>query len=126
MANMRKILSVLTIAFAFSSTGYAQENEKLFAMIYSKGKEWNEKVPASEQAYFKDHSLHLQRLRKQGQIIVGGRYSDVGFMILKAEDAIKAKKITKQDSSVVKGTFKVELFEFQPFYNGCIGKTEQE
>ena len=124
MLTMRTLLSAFIILLAFSNIGYSQENEKLFAMIYSKGNAWNENIATSEQAYFKAHTRHLQRLRKQGKILMGGRYSNLGFMILKAEDAEKAEMITKQDSSVVGGTFKVELFEFHPFYSGCIGTTK--
>ena len=123
---MRRSISSFILVLTISSMGYAQENEKLFAMIYSKGKGWNENIATSEQAYFKAHSLHLQNLRKQGKILVGGRYADLGFMILKAEDAKEAESITKQDSSVVSGTFKVELFEFHTFYTGCVGSTKQD
>ncbi|WP_452222795.1 YciI family protein [Lacinutrix chionoecetis] len=119
---MKKTIYIFIIAIAFSSIAYAQDNDKLFAMIYSKGPEWNEKVSASKQDYFKAHSLHLQNLRKLEKILMGGRYSDLGFMILKAKNMPEAQLITKKDSSVVNGIFKVELFEFKPFYNGCIGE----
>jgi len=112
---MKKVIFIITIALTFSSIGYAQENEKLYAMIYSQGNQWNENISTSEQAYFKEHSLHLQNLRKEGKILIGGRYSDFGFMILKANSMKDAKLITQKDASVVNGTFKVELFEFQTF-----------
>jgi len=101
---------------------YAQESEKLFAMIYSKGEAWNENISTSEQAYFEEHGMHLQNLRKLNKIVIGGRYSDFGFMLLKASNITEAESITKQDISVENGTFKVELFEFEPFYSGCIDK----
>nr|WP_299383087.1 YciI family protein [Allomuricauda sp.] len=126
LLNMRTLIASFLMVLAFSNMGYSQESEKLFAMIYSKGPTWNENISTAEQAYFKAHSQHLQKLRKEGKILVGGRYSDLGFMILKVEDASMAERITKQDSSVVAGTFKVELFEFHPFYSGCVGKTKQE
>lgn len=119
---MKKAIFILILVLTFSDIGHSQEKQKLYAMIYSKGTQWNEKVSTSEQAYFNEHSLHLQNLRKLKKILIGGKYSDFGFMILKAENIKEAELITKQDSSVIKGTFKVELFEFQPFYNGCIGE----
>ncbi|MCW9037276.1 YciI family protein [Altibacter sp.] len=117
---MNKAFYIVTFLLFITTVGHSQENEKLFAMIYSKGEEWNDSISTSGQPYFKEHSLHLQKLRKQNKIVVGGRYSDVGFMILQAKDMAEANEITKQDSSVAKGIFKVELFEFSTFYEGCI------
>ena len=105
--------------------GFSQEEKQLFAMVYSKGKAWNENVSASEQLKFKQHSVHLQNLRKEKKIIIGGRYSDYGFMILEAKNIDEAKLITQRDSTVINGVFKVELFEFLPFFEGCIGEEKQ-
>jgi len=60
-------------------------------------------------------------LRKEKKIIIGGRYSDYGFMIPKARNIDEAKSIAQRDSNLINGIFKVELFEFLPFYEGCIG-----
>jgi len=119
---MKNIFCLLIIILAVSNICYSQEDDKLFAMIYSKGKQWNESISTSEQAYFKEHSMHLQHLRESNKIVIGGKYSDVGFMILKTRDIKEAELITEQDPSVINGTFKVELFEFKPFYKGCIGE----
>ncbi|WP_411768651.1 YciI family protein [Winogradskyella sp. A3E31] len=122
---MGKTLTTLILLLSIVSMGYSQEEKQLFAMVYSKGKAWNENVSTSEQLKFKQHSIHLQNLRKEKKIIIGGRYSDYGFMILEAKNIDEAKLITQRDSTVINGVFKVELFEFLPFFEGCIGEEKQ-
>ncbi len=115
-------------AFAFLTLSFicqAQkgDSKKLFALIYTPGEQWNHTIAFHEQPYFKEHSTHLQTLRKTGQIVVGGRYSDKGFLLLKAIDSVEAHQIVHRDSSVINKTFKAEIFEFSTFYSGWVGKS---
>ena len=93
---------------------------KLFTMIYTPGEKWDQSIPFSQQPFSKEHSMHLQKLRKEGRIVIGGRYSDKGFMLLKAKDSLEADAIIKLDPSVTHQIFDVALFEFSTFYEGCI------
>lgn len=117
---MKRVLITVLLLLSSVITGFSQKEQKLFAMVYSKGTAWNDSLAASEQQSFKQHSTHLQNLRKENSIVIGGRYSDYGFMILKTKSIDEAKVITQRDSSVINKVFKVELFEFLPFYEGCI------
>jgi uncharacterized protein YciI len=117
---MKRIILSLLFVSLITATGQSQEDKKLFAMIYSKGTAWNDTLSTSQQPYFGHHVQFLQQLRKDEKIVMGGRYSDLGFMILKAKDMETAQQIVAQDSSVIIDTFKAELFEFTPFYEGCI------
>lgn len=121
---MRKKALYILIFLIFGLLARAQEgnSKKLFALIYTPGEKWNHSIAFQEQPYFKEHSKHLQMLRKTGQIVVGGRFSDKGFLLLQAKDSLDARKIVSQDLSVTHGTFHAELFEFVPFYEGWVGK----
>lgn len=103
-----------------SSIAQKTAESKLFTMIYTPGEEWDHTITFDQQPFFKEHSMHLQKLRKEGRIIIGGRYSDKGFMILKAKDSLEADAVIKMDPSVSHRIFKVALFEFMPFYEGCV------
>ncbi len=103
-------------------TCIAQEatESKLFTMIYTPGEKWDHTITFDQQPFFKEHSSHLQKLRKEGRIVIGGRYSDKGFMLLKAKDSIEADAVVKMDPSVTHQIFEVALFEFSTFYKGCV------
>ena len=106
---------------AVSAQEKSQDEEfQYFAMIYTTGENWDEGRDYHEQAYFKEHTEFLSKLRKEEKILIGGRYSDKGFMILKAKDEADALAILASDESVVNKTFKAEIFPFMVFYKGCL------
>ena len=96
------------------------DDYQLFAMIYTTGENWDTEKQVHEQAYFKEHSAFLSKLRKEEKILIGGRYSDKGFMILKAKDEQEALEIIVTDESVVNKTFNAEIYPFSVFYKGCV------
>jgi len=54
-----------------------------------------------EQTYFADHSANLRELRASGNILLGGRFGDVGLILLKA------------------GVFQAKVQTWSPFMSGC-------
>ncbi len=120
---MKKYFNCLSIfiLFAASSFGQTEDESKLFTMIYTPGEKWNHEITFDKQPFFNEHSAHIQKLRKEGRIVIGGRYSNKGFMLLRAKDSIEANAIVGKDLSVANQIFDVELFEFNPFYEGCVG-----
>lgn len=117
------LLYFVSITFCL---GQAKEETKLFAMIYTPGEKWNHDITFDEQPFFSEHSKHIQKLRKEGSIVIGGRYSDKGFMLLRAVDSSKAAAVVQKDPSVTNDIFKVELFEFNAFYTGCVGEKTKD
>lgn len=118
------ILPAVLMMLSFHSFGQQSVEQQLFAMIYTTGAKWDMDKQPHEQAYFKAHSKHMKDLRQSGKIVIGGRYEDKGFMLLRAKNLEEANAIVESDSSVMYGTFQVELFRFNPFYYGCIEKEE--
>lgn len=105
----------------FPALGQQSERDSLFAMVYTTGKNWDHDKKAHEQAYFIAHSKHLQKLRKEGKIVMGGRYDDKGFMLLRAKTLADATLITQRDSAILYSTFQVSVHPFDSFYPGYVG-----
>jgi uncharacterized protein YciI len=91
-----------------------------FIAIYTLGPAWQSGKPAHEQAYFKEHSANLQKLRAEKKILLGARYSDKGMIILSATDEKEARARLESDPMVANKVFNLELYPFHPFYKGCL------
>ncbi len=97
-----------------------ESSHKLFAVEFKVGARWVAGRAPHEQEYFREHSANLRKLREQGSLIVGGRYSDKGLVVLSAESESAARAMVEQDPSVKNGTFSYELHEFSVFYGGSV------
>lgn len=124
-AKNLKIIFLTIISTLFSISAFSQEtknedNNKSFVVLYTIGENWDTTKPANEQLYFKEHSLHLSELRKNKKISIGGHYSDMGMIIIKAKDENEAKTLIIEDKAIQNKIFKAEIFLFNPFYKGCV------
>lgn len=95
-------------------------SDSLYVVIYNVGQNWNNSKSPGEQAYFKEHSSHLSKLRNEKIILIGGRYSDKGMIVMKAADYNSAFNIVNSDSAVIVKTFTPEIYPINFFYKGCI------
>jgi uncharacterized protein YciI len=95
-------------------------SDSLFVVIYTAGENWEKIKAANEQAYFKEHSSFLSKLRSDETIVIGGRFSDKGMIIIKADDYNSAVNIINSDRAVIVKTFNSEIYPINFFYNGCI------
>jgi uncharacterized protein YciI len=93
---------------------------RLFAVEIRTGPAWAADKPPPQQAYFREHSAHLRRLRDQGLLVLGARYGDKGLVVLAAENEAAARALVEQDPSMQHGTFRYELHEFGVFYGGSV------
>lgn len=94
----------------------------LYAVQYTTGPAWDTTQAPGNQQFLKDHSALMQKLRKDGTTILGGRYSDKGFLIMRAQSEEALMSILSADPSVQHGTMKFELHPFSPFYEGCVAR----
>jgi hypothetical protein len=114
------------ILSAFVTAAFAQEHSnparatEYFIVIYTTGSGWNKSKPANEQTHFKEHTEHLSELRKANKIDIGGRYSDIGMLLLKAKGEDEAREMITSDVAIKNKLFKAEIFPFDPFYKGCV------
>ncbi len=110
------IVFFLTL-FVFSA---AADEERLFLVQFTVGEKWVKEKAPQEQAFFAEHSANLKRLRTEGKLLLGGRYSDKGVILVKAASEEAVQKEIQQDPSVAHGTFVAAIYPFAPFYDGCV------
>ena len=93
---------------------------RLFAVEFKVGPKWVASKPPGEQEFFREHSANLHKLREQGSLVLGARYSDKGLVVLAAESEAAARAMVDQDPAVKHGTFSYELHDFSVFYGGTV------
>ncbi len=92
----------------------------LFAVVFRTGPKWDAAKPPNEQAFFKEHSANLRRLREAGSIAIGARYGDVGLIVVTANGEAEVRRLFEADTSVTNGTFQMDVHAFYPFFKGCV------
>lgn len=116
---------ITNTVLAATATTTAQQDtstakKMLFIAIFSLGPSWQADKPAHEQAYFKEHSANLKKLRAEKKILVGARYSDKGMIIITAANEQEARVMLESDPMVANKVFNLELYQYNPFYKGCV------
>jgi uncharacterized protein YciI len=94
----------------------------LYLVQFTTGPAWVKDKPPHEQLHFAAHSANLKRLRSEEKLVLGARNSDKGIVILRASSEAEARAAVDSDESVRAGVFAAEIFEFRPFYDGCVAK----
>jgi uncharacterized protein YciI len=96
--------------------------EKLFAVLFRTGPAWDKAKPPNEQAFFKEHSANLAELRKAGRIVTGGRYADVGLVVVKAASLEAAKALLAGDPTIGAGVFEAQVHPWATLFEGCVSR----
>jgi uncharacterized protein YciI len=94
---------------------------RFFAVEFRTGPKWDASKSPNAQAHFQDHTQNLQRLRQEGRVLLGGRYTDRGLLILAGASEEDVRGLFTADPSVANGVFVFDVWEFRPFYPGCVG-----
>jgi len=93
----------------------------LFAVELRTGARWDHARPAHEQAHFREHSTNLKRLRDQGSIVLGARYSDKGLLVVAGVSSAAVREMMEADPAIQAQVFAFELHDFRVFYPGWVG-----
>jgi uncharacterized protein YciI len=96
--------------------------KRTFALVFRTGPSWNKAKAPGAQAHFADHSANIRKLREEGRLLVGGRFSDQGLLIVEAKDEAEARTFVDRDPSVRAGTFTAEVHAWSTFAGGCVGR----
>lgn len=96
--------------------------QRLFAVEITTGAKWDASKPFNQQAFAKEHSAHLKKLRDEGIISMGARYGEKGLIVVKAGDENTARALVAADPSMQNETFKFTLHEMRVFYPGQVGE----
>ena len=92
----------------------------LYAIEIRVGAGWDSTKPPNEQAYFREHSANLKRLRDEGRLVLGARYSDKGLVVVRAASEQEAHAMMAEDPSIRAKVFAYELHPFNVFYGGSM------
>ncbi|MGE0772057.1 MAG: hypothetical protein AB7K37_10125 [Cyclobacteriaceae bacterium] len=103
-----------------SHLALAQAADSLYLVTYSLGSAWDMSKSPQDQVYFKEHSGHLSKLRSDGVISAGARYSDKGMIFIKSRSLKDALAVINSDQAVINNLFRVEVHKIQVFYEGCL------
>jgi uncharacterized protein YciI len=120
------MLTALVVACAVSASSpeappaKAPRND-VFALVFRSGPAWDPAKAPGEQAFFADHSKNLRDLKAEGRIALGGRFSDMGLVLVRADSLADAQALVDRDPSVKNGTFRAEVHPFYAFMPGCVG-----
>lgn len=103
-----------------SQIALAQAADSLYLVTYSLGTAWDMSKSPKDQVYFEEHSGYLRKLRGDGVITAGARYSDKGIIVIKSKSLKDALAIVNSDQAVINNLFRVEVHKIQVFYEGCL------
>lgn len=117
---MSRILLLVFGLLALPNHGpHAQDAEiegRLFAVRFTVGPSWDEAKPFAEQKHAAEHSANLRRMREEGLVVLGGRFADIGMIVVQAPDASTVRAQLARDPSLEAGTFRVTVDEYRPFF----------
>jgi len=123
-AGVAGVLALAALAMAGNGTSGAQPAppaDPVFAVTFRTGPGWDAAKPPGEQLHFADHSRNLRQLRADGQILLGGRFGEVGLVLLRAKSEEEARGLVERDLAIQAGTFEAEIHRWSPFMAGCTG-----
>ena len=97
-----------------------QSQDRTIALVFTTGPGWDASKAPGAQAQFGSHSNNLRRLREAGLIVAGGRFGPYGLILVRAPNVDSARGMLVPDSSIVVGTFKVDVSPWSTIYEGTI------
>lgn len=91
---------------------------RLYAVRLSTGPSWDAAKTPNEQAGMKEHSANIARLRREGTLVLGARFGELGLLVLRVPDEAAVRTQLAPDPTVSSGVFKVQIDMFSPFAHG--------
>jgi uncharacterized protein YciI len=94
---------------------------RLFAIVFRTGPAWDKARPPAQQSFMKEHSQNLAALRKAEKIALGGRFGELGLVVVRAADLAEARAMLDGDPAVAAGVFQADVQPWSTIYEGCTG-----
>ena len=91
---------------------------RLYAVRLSTGPAWDPAKSPNDQAGMKDHSANIARLRREGALVLGARFGELGLLVLRLPDEAAVRAQLAPDPAIAAGVFKVQIDVFSPFAHG--------
>jgi hypothetical protein len=97
-------------------------SDTIYAVTIRTGPAWDQSKPPNEQLHFRTHSQNLLRLREEGKIVLGGRFGDVGLILVRAANQAEARQLFAADSSLARGVFQAEFTVWRTIFDGAVSR----
>ena len=107
-----------------STAWQAAQKPALFAVRFQPGAGWDQSKPPAEQTGFASHSANLQRLRRDGRVVLGGRFADLGLIVVSAADLAAARELFTSDETIAAKVFSVQIDQWSTIFEGCTSGTK--
>ncbi len=118
MKSTLLVLVVAALAQSASPVPSAQAPPRFYAVRLSTGPAWDGAKPANDQTGMAAHSQNIARLRREGTLVLGGRFGELGLLVLRVPDEAAARQALAPDPTSTNGVFKVQIDVFSPFAHG--------
>lgn len=102
----------------------AAQKPALFAVRFQPGAGWDKSKPPAEQTGFASHSANLQRLRRDGRVVLGGRFADLGLIVVSAADLAAARELFTSDETIAAKVFSIQIDQWSTIFEGCTSGTK--
>ena len=122
-----KSISLLWLTLLIASSLLAQSSSPapapapsptLFAVRLTKGPAWEEARPPNEQAGMREHSANIARMRREGVLVLGARFGELGLLVLRLPDEAAVRTQLAPDPAIAAGIFHVQVDAYSPFAHG--------
>jgi hypothetical protein len=91
---------------------------RMFAVRLTTGPAWDAAKSPNDQAGMREHSANIARLRREGALVLGARFGEVGLLVLRVPDEAAARAQFDPDPTIAAGVFKLQVDAFSPFAHG--------
>ena len=91
---------------------------KLFAVRLTTGPAWDAAKSPNEQAGMKEHGANIARMRRDGVLVLGARFGEMGLMVLRVLDEPAARAQFAADPTIASGVFQAQVDVYAPFAHG--------
>ncbi len=91
---------------------------RLYAVRLSTGPAWDATKSPNDQGGMKEHSANIARMRREGTLVLGARFGELGLLVLRVPDEAAVRAQLAPDPTVASGVFKVQIDVFSPFAHG--------
>jgi hypothetical protein len=66
----------------------------------------------------KEHSANIARLRREGTLVLGARFGELGLLVLRVPDEAAVQAQLGSDPAIASGVFKTQIDVYAPFAHG--------
>lgn len=108
----------LLLASALGLCAQPAPAPRMFAVRLTTGPAWDAAKSPNEQAGMREHSANIARMRREGPLVLGARFGEVGLLVLRVPDEAAVQAQFAADPTIAAGVFRMQVDVFAPFAHG--------